>query len=259
MSAIFDERGVSATIDRRSVSATTVGALLAGRVRYEQPVSGYRTGIEPVFLAAAVPARPGERVLEGGTGAGAALLCLAARTPGVVAVGVERDPLAAAIARRNVERFPSVSVWECLLEELHELPLFDHVCANPPWHDPAGTPASNRSRQAALHATPGTLAVWCQSLVRRLRPGGTATLILSAALCDSGRAALCGAGAGAARIRALLPKEGRPPKIVLVQAVAGAGGPARHLPGLILHRQDGRYTDAADAILRDGAALSWEG
>ena len=58
---------------------TTEGTLLGGRVRYAQPARGYRTGIEPVLLAAAVPAVPGQAVLEAGTGAGAALLCLAAR------------------------------------------------------------------------------------------------------------------------------------------------------------------------------------
>ena len=51
----------------------TQGHLLGGRVRYAQPRSGFRSGIEPVLLAAAVPARPGERVLEAGSGAGAAL------------------------------------------------------------------------------------------------------------------------------------------------------------------------------------------
>ncbi|HJS85951.1 MAG TPA: SAM-dependent methyltransferase, partial [Acetobacteraceae bacterium] len=57
----------------------TGGTLLGGRVRYAQPAEGFRSGIEPVLLAAAVPARPGECVLEGGSGAGAGLLCLAAR------------------------------------------------------------------------------------------------------------------------------------------------------------------------------------
>ena len=67
----------------------TEGHLLGGRVRYAQPRVGYRTGIEPVLLAAAVAARAGERVLEAGCGAGAGLLCLAARVPGITGLGVE--------------------------------------------------------------------------------------------------------------------------------------------------------------------------
>ena len=34
-------------------------ALIGGRVRLRQPVAGYRVAIDPVFLAAAVPAVPG--------------------------------------------------------------------------------------------------------------------------------------------------------------------------------------------------------
>ena len=65
------------------------------------PGAGFRSGIEPVLLAAAIPARPGARVLEGGSGAGAALLCLAARVPGVHGLGIEQDPALVALARQN--------------------------------------------------------------------------------------------------------------------------------------------------------------
>ena len=79
----------------------TDGHLLDGRVRYVQPRHGFRSGIEPVLLAAAVPARAGDRVLEGGSGAGAALLCLAARVPGVRGLGIEQDPALVTLAKRN--------------------------------------------------------------------------------------------------------------------------------------------------------------
>ena len=79
----------------------TQATLLGGRLRYAQPHAGFRTGIEPVLLAATVAARPGQRVLEAGTGAGAALLCLAARVPGIAATGIERDPALAEFARAN--------------------------------------------------------------------------------------------------------------------------------------------------------------
>jgi tRNA1(Val) A37 N6-methylase TrmN6 len=47
---------------------STAGTLLGGRVSYRQFAAGHRSGFEPVFLAAAVPAQAGERVLEAGTG-----------------------------------------------------------------------------------------------------------------------------------------------------------------------------------------------
>ena len=55
---------------------TTDNAFLGGRVQLLQPRRGYRAGVDPVLLAAAVAARPGEAVLELGCGVGTALLCL---------------------------------------------------------------------------------------------------------------------------------------------------------------------------------------
>ncbi|HEX6441067.1 MAG TPA: methyltransferase, partial [Stellaceae bacterium] len=55
----------------------------------KQPANGARVGIDPVFLAAAVPAQPNQRVLDIGCGSGAASLCLAARVPGLHITGLE--------------------------------------------------------------------------------------------------------------------------------------------------------------------------
>ena len=58
-------------------------------MRLRQPACGYRVAIDPVFLAAAVPAEPRQPVLDIGCGAGAAMLCLAARVPRLRVVGLE--------------------------------------------------------------------------------------------------------------------------------------------------------------------------
>ncbi|MFT8614000.1 MAG: SAM-dependent methyltransferase, partial [Gluconobacter oxydans] len=41
-------------------TAQEEGFLLGGRVRYDQFAKGYRPGLEPVLMAASLPARPGE-------------------------------------------------------------------------------------------------------------------------------------------------------------------------------------------------------
>ena len=130
----------------------TEGTLLGGRVRYAQPLEGYRTGIEPVFLAAAVPARAGEVVLEAGTGAGAGLLCLAARVPGVMGVGVERDAGMAALCRGNLRANGlEFRVETGDVARAGQFGPFDHAFGNPPWHDPAGTRSPDSLRDGATH------------------------------------------------------------------------------------------------------------
>jgi tRNA1(Val) A37 N6-methylase TrmN6 len=54
----------------------------------------------------------------------------------------------------------------------------------------------------------------------------------------------------------LWPKAGRPAKRVLVQAVKGSRAALTLSPGLVLHEADGRFSAAADAILRGAAKLS---
>src|SRR5213078_1914395 len=67
----------------------TEDRLLGGRIRIRQPAEGYRAAIDPVFLAAAVAAEPHQLALDVGCGAGAAMLCLAARVPECRIVGLE--------------------------------------------------------------------------------------------------------------------------------------------------------------------------
>ena len=44
-------------------------------------------------------------------------------------------------------------------------------------------------------------------------------------------------------------------KRVIVRALAGTKGPLRLAAGLVLHKENGRHTAEADAILRHGGAL----
>jgi tRNA1(Val) A37 N6-methylase TrmN6 len=54
----------------------------------------------------------------------------------------------------------------------------------------------------------------------------------------------------------LWPRADEAAKRVIVQIRNGSNAPLALLPGLVLHEADGRYTAAADAILRDGASLA---
>ena len=238
----------------------TQGHLLGGRLFYAQPQDGYRTGIEPVLLAASIPAQPGQRVLEAGTGAGAALMCLAARMPGLRGVGVEIDPDMAALARRNIAA-NGMDGFTVLEGDILRLALghsFDHVFANPPWHHHASSPSPVARRTRAKQALDGAGAsAWVKALSPILRHGGTLTLILPSPLAEiATRAMLAGGLPHVSRLK-LLPKAGRPPKLVLLQGRADAG-PGRDAPALVLHQADGRFTTEAERLLRDGAALAWQ-
>ena len=254
----------------------TEGGLLGGRVRYRQLRSGHRTGIEPVLLAAAIAAKPGEHVLEGGTGAGAALLCLAARCPGLSGVGVEQDSRLAALAQENLASnglLPSPAggrgrgeggdasrSFKILQADLLALPAlarpFDHAFANPPWHGADSTASPDPLRDLAKRTEPGLLVKWAAALTARLRPGGSLTLIVPGAAAAAALTALEPAGCGSPALLPLWPHAGEPARIVLVRGIRGGRGGCRVLPGLVLHQNAG-FTPEARAVLWDGQALDF--
>ena len=237
----------------------TVGHLLGGRVRYAQPLHGFRSGIEPVLLAASIPARTGDRVLEGGTGAGAVLLCLAARVPGVLGVGVERDSTLVSLARQNAAAngWADLSFIEADMAALPETGTFDHGCANPPYHHPAGTPSPDAARESAKRAGADVFDVWAGALASRLRPRGTLTFILPGAMLPTCMAAFGSAGCSVTAMLPLWTRAGCAAKLVLVRGVKDGRARFRVLPGLVLHAADGSgFTPAAEAILRGGEALA---
>ena len=241
--------------------ATSDDTLLGGRVKLRQPIDGYRVAIDPVLLAASVPARAQDRVLDIGCGSGAASLCLAARVLGCSIVGLERDPAMARLAVENIagnDRADRLSVIEgdLLAPPATLAPgSFTQVMANPPFLEAARasvTPVA--ARASAAVESEAMLADWIDFAWAMLQGKGTLTLIHRADRLGDLLAALHGRTGGVI-VFPLWPGEGKPAKRILLQATKGSAAPLTLAHGLVLHRADGRNSEAAEAILRHGAAL----
>ena len=233
----------------------TEDALLGGRVRLLQHTAGFRAAMDPVLLAAFIPARQGQAVLELGCGSGAAFLCLAARVPGLAVTALERDASLADLAARNAALNGWVAdIHAADLRDLRGLPPQHHTFANPPYWT-GGTPSPSIERRQAAHED-APLADWVQAMARPLRHRGTLSLILPAARFAEAAAALRDARCGAVRLLPLWPRAGVAAKRILIQARRGGLGPDEVLPGLVLHEGDGGHTPAAHMILREAGALA---
>ena len=236
-------------------------SLLGGRVRLRQPVDGARVSIDPVFLAAAVPVEPGELVLDIGCGTGAAMLCVAARQPQCRVVGLERQRELVRIAGDNLilngmEQRASVMVGDLLQPPPRiSAGAFDHVMANPPYLDRGRANAvANPGRAEATVEGDAALGDWIRFALSMVKPRGTVTLIHRADRIDSVLGQIAGR-AGEVVVFPLWPGQGRPASRILVQMRKQIAAPARLAVGLMLHEPDGRFSAAAEAVLRGGDGL----
>lgn len=235
--------------------------LLGGRVRLRQPARGYRAGMDAALLAAAVEAKAGERVIEAGCGAGAVLMQIAARRPGVRLTGLERDPAMAALARENaaLNGADAEVVEGDVAAGFRALGLepFDHAVSNPPFFDdPGALRAPAEGKRGAWMADDG-LGAWTRFLLKAVREGGTITVIHRADRLADLLAGL-GATAGSFAVRPVHAFADAPAKRVLVRAVKTGRAPLRLLPALVLHdRGGGKHTAEAEAVLRGEAGLGW--
>lgn len=240
--------------------------MLGGRVQVFQPRDGYRAGTDPVLLAAAVAARPGQSVLELGCGAGPGLCCLGVRVGGLRLCGVEIQPAYAALARRNLaENRLEGAIWDGDLvapPPAMRAESFDHVMANPPYFEATKRIGAQDSGREVALAGETPLEFWVAAAAKRLKPRGHATFIQRAERLPELMAAMR-QHLGALELWPLLPREGRAPRLILARGRKEGRAAFRfHAPEVIhagkMHVQPGgKYTTRFEAVFQAGAALEF--
>lgn len=239
--------------------STSIDNFLGGAVQLIQPLDGYRVSMDTVMLAAAVPAKSGELVLEGGVGSGGAAVCLARRVPGARVVGIDIQPEMIDLALQNIEMnkladFVSVS-HGCVTGRVGSEASFDHVMINPPYlaQGKAIRPPEQNKGLAHMESA-ATLSDWIKFSIYYAKNRGTISVVYRADRIDEVLAHLY-RRVGDLRILPLWPRLGVPAKRVIIRGRKGVHGAAKLLPGLALHGEVDRYTAEARRILWDGAAL----
>ena len=237
----------------------SVDDFLGGAIKLVQPRDGYRVSMDTVMLAACVPAKAGERIIEGGVGSAGAALCLARRVPGAVVHGIDIQDDMLAFARRNIAYNAledQVTVAKgCITDLSGPEATYDHVMVNPPYlADGKGIRPPIASKGLAHMDSSAALKDWVRFYLYRVKNRGTVSIIYRADRVDEVIAQLY-RRVGELKIMPLWPRFGAPAKRVIIQGRKGVHGTASILPGLALHGDVERYTKEAKAILWDGAAL----
>ncbi|MGI9386598.1 MAG: tRNA1(Val) (adenine(37)-N6)-methyltransferase [Methyloligellaceae bacterium] len=245
---------------------TTNDAFLGGRLHILQPAKGLRAGIDPIFLAAATKASPGDRVLEAGVGVAVASLCLALRVQNLAITGVELQAELCHLAIENVRRNglqDSIRVLRgdigASAQSWYDTGLlpesFDHVIANPPYYDSSKTRrARDPVKDCAHSCADGGLENWLRFMVRFARPKARLTLIHKADYLPE-LLGLLRNRIGDTEIHPLFPAKDSPASRIIISGLKGSRGPLKICRGLVLHNSGGDYTDRACRILRGAEAF----
>jgi tRNA1(Val) A37 N6-methylase TrmN6 len=222
----------------------TEDAFLGGRLLLRQPKSGHRAGHDAMLLAAATPARSGDRVVDLGAGVGAAGLAVARRVAGIELVLVEIDAGLAELARGNAAA-NAVPADVIVLDVTSAADVFaaaglspdsvDVVLMNPPFNDPARHRASpDKAREIAHVSTAAALERWILAARRILKSGGALALIWRADGLVEVLSAL-GRGFGSLELLPVHAEATEPAIRVLIRATKGGKAPLQMHAALVLN------------------------
>lgn len=236
--------------------STSRDALLAGKVILEQPRQGYRAAIDPVVLAASLPLKPQQTLLDLGCGVGAAFLVAAFREPTLHVTGLEIQQDLAEIARINILHNQLESRACVVGGDVESSPFsqnsFDHVIANPPYYDENAAPASVHTGKAISHHAEGAaLEAWVKTAAYLVKPKGRVSFVLPALRLVEVLSFMTRL-LGDITILPVYAKVDRPAERLIISGRKGVKSPFQMLPGIVLHEKDGVWTKEARQILEEG-------
>jgi len=236
----------------------SIDPFLDGRLNVCQSLEGYRFSIDALILAFhAVPRKPGERIMDLGTGCGIMPLITAFRYPDVHIVGVEIQAELAALARSNVEKNGFSSRIMIVQGDLLDLgpddvgPPVDMVMTNPPYRKAhSGRINPQHQRALARHEIALSLDGLIRSMRRFLKTGGRGWIVYPVERLAELIAGMRRHHLEPKYLRMIHPRSDADANRCLLQVVKAARGGLVAGPPLAVYTQEGDYTEEMAAMLR---------
>ena len=229
--------------------------LYPGGPRFYHSPGVFRLGTDSVLLADFASAPRAKRILDLGCGGGTLEILLALRAENAVAEGVEIDPGAAALCRKNIEenglsgRCSVVTGDLRRYRELFRAGDYDLIVSNPPYFpSDSGYTAPDPQRAAARDERSCSLQELCEAAKWLLRWGGLFALVhrperMSEVLCTMSEA-----GIEPKRLRMVQYDASRAPSLFLAEGRRGGKPGLEILPPLYLTDGEGRDSPEIERI-----------
>jgi tRNA1(Val) A37 N6-methylase TrmN6 len=233
----------------------TKDTFFSGRIKVRQDRSGYRFSIDSILLACHAGPRPGDKVLDLGTGCGIIPLILAYHEPNLKIFGIEVQKELADIAGTNVEENHMGDIITILCKDMKELkndmisgPV-DLIVSNPPYRKVvSGRINPDMQRAVARHEIKVSLEDITSTSRRVLRTAGRFVTIYSAERITDLLTHLRSAGIEPKFLRMVHSGVKTEAKLVLVEGIKDGRPGVKIGPPLIIYDRDGAYTQEVEKM-----------
>lgn len=207
-------------------------------------------GMDAVLLSGFVHVRPGERVLDLGTGTGIIPILLEAKTEGRHFTGLEIQPESADMARRSVLLNHLETKIDIVTGDIKDASncfgasSFDVITTNPPYMiSEHGLRNDQDAKTIARHEVLCTLEDIVRESARILPPKGRFYMVhrpfrLAEIMC-----AMTAYGIEPKRMKLVYPYVDREPNMVLIEGLRGGKKRLTVEKPLIVYQEEGKYTD----------------
>ncbi|WP_051327123.1 tRNA1(Val) (adenine(37)-N6)-methyltransferase [Desulfatibacillum aliphaticivorans] len=236
----------------------TNDSILGGKIRIFQEKNGYRFSLDAVLLPHFVQCGKDSLIVDLGTGAGVIPLILTSLYPDIKVYGVEIQDSLAGLAERNVRENGLQDRISVIRHDLKKSPIqglsknIDYVVSNPPYRRlGSGRINPDSQKAAARHEILANLEDTAGAAARLLGKGGRFAVVYPATRTAELIHCLTKNSLEPKRMRAVHSNTLSPARLVLVEAVKGAGPQITVERPLFIYRDDDAdaYTDEVQAML----------
>ena len=228
-----------------------------GKVTVKQERVGYRFSIDAVILAHRVRPRPGERVVDLGTGCGIVPLIVAYRHPATHMFGIEIQKELADIADDNVRENGMQETVRIVHRDMQTIQpaMFqgpvDIVVSNPPFHKAAsGRINPNRQRAVARHEIRVTLLDVVKAAGDILKRAGLFMLVYTSERLPELVQHMRACRIEPKNVRFIHSRKKHESKLMMMEGIKQGRPGLKVGPPIVIYNEDGTYTkEVADMFL----------
>ena len=233
----------------------SVDAFYNGQVKVYQRKSGYRFSIDAAILASFPHLKPGQKVLDLGTGCGIVPILLTHKYPDVKCYGVEIQEGLFHIASMNVKENQMEDSISLFLKDMKKinrkdtLGAVDVVTCNPPYRKGnSGRINPDNEKALARHEITIQLHDVIITAYEMLKRKGKCIFIYIPDRIAEILSEMRSIGLEPKRLRCIHSNIFSEAKLILIEGVKGGGTGVKIVPPLYVYNPDGSYTPEMEKI-----------